>query len=459
MLGQTSVTKDPPHFSDEPVVGDMNNPVRIQRFGNNPLPHLSGGLRYIARQPILDGKSNLFGYELLFRDGNKDRFSSDGEMATRTILDDSILFGLDQMAEGLPIFINCTLETLVDGHARVLPNSSTVLEILETLEPTQELFDACRNLRDEGYRIALDDFTWRPEWKPLLAIADFVKIDFLATTPEERVELINKIRTQEKKDRRRSKPVQLIAEKVETQEVFMQARKEGFQLFQGYYFCRPVMMRGRQIPSNRYFHIKILEELNHTPMNLMRVCGLVKRDAALTFRLLRLVNSPLYGIRQEIQSIQSALIVIGEEMFRRVALLAITSEWNHNQPTEILRMALVRAKFCELLAPTAGLNATEQYILGLLSLMPAMLRHPMDTLVAGMPLSEEVQQALLGEQNGLRPLLTWMEHNERCEWELCDQLAASIKVPTEILSHSYEQALLWAQTAITLGSEKQERAA
>ncbi len=438
---------------------ENNNPEILRESGGLTSPNLSGGLRYTARQPILDAKNNLYGYELLFRDGKTDAFTSDGELATRTILDNSILFGLDQMAEGLPIFINCTLETLVDGHARVLPSALTILEILESLEPTPDLVEACRTLRAEGYRIALDDFTWRPDWRPLLSLADFVKIDFVATNAAQRADIINKVRAQEKKEKRRTRPIQFIAEKVETQEDFELARKEGFQLYQGYYFCRPVMMRGRQVPSNRYFHIKILEELNHTPLNIVRVCGLVKRDAALTFRLLRLVNSPLYGMRQEVQSIQSALIVIGEDMFRRVALLAITSEWNHNQPNEILRMALVRAKFCELLAPALDLNSTEQYILGLLSLMPAMLRHPMDTLVAGMPLREELQQALLGEQNEQRPLLTWLEHNERGEWELCDQLASSINIQPQLLARNYEQALLWAQTAINLGSHKQKRAA
>ena len=248
-------------------------------------------------------------------------------------------------------------------------------------------------------------------------------------------------------------PVRFIAEKIETYADYEQALSEGFELFQGYYFCRPVLMRGRQVPSNRIYHIKILEELNHTPMNLMRLCGLVKRDAALTYRVLRLVNSPLYGIRQEIQSIQSALIVIGEDMFRRVALLAITSEWNKNQPTEILRMAFIRAKFCELIAPAIGLNDTEQYLVGLLSLMPAMLRYPMDALVAGMPLREELQQALLGDKNTERILLNWIEFYEQGEWELCDQLAQSLGLDPNVLSRGYEQAILWAQAAVQFSGE------
>ena len=414
---------------------------------------LSGGLRYVARQPILDAHGKLFGYELLFRGGHQDQFTGDGDLATRTILDNSILFGLEQMAEGLPIFVNCTLETLVDGHARILPSELTVLEILEGLEPTNDLIKACRELRDEGYKIALDDFVWAPEFVPLITLADFIKVDFLATTKNERELLMERVRNQAMREERKGRPVQFIAEKIETQADYEQALSEGFELFQGYYFCRPVIMRGRQVPSNRVYHIKILEELNHTPMNLIRLCGLVKRDAALTYRVLRLVNSPLYGVRQEIQSIQSALIVIGEDMFRRVALLAITSEWNKNQPTEILRMAFIRAKFCELIAPLVGLNNTEQYLVGLLSLMPAMLRYPMDALVAGMPLREELQQALLGDKNTERMLLDWIELYERGEWVQCDQLALSLHMDPALLSRGYEEAILWAHAAVQFSGE------
>jgi c-di-GMP-related signal transduction protein len=412
---------------------------------------LSGGLRYFARQPILDKRGHLHGYELLFRGGNQNVFTGEGDIATRTILDNSVMFGLEQMAEGLPIFVNCTLETLVDGHARVLPCELTVLEILETLNPTPELINACRTLREEGYKIALDDFTWSPEFAPLISLADFIKFDFTISTTDERAIMRDRVRKQEQQEQRAGKPIQFIAEKIETQADYEQALSEGFGLFQGYYFCRPVLMRGRQVPSNRIFHIKILEELNYNPMNLMRLCSLVKRDAALTYRVLRLVNSPLYGIRHEIQSIQSALIIIGEDMFRRVAILAITSEWNRNQPTEILRMAFIRAKFCELIAPIIDLNPTEQYIVGLLSLMPAMLRYSMDSLVAGMPLREELQQALLGDQNAERLLLSWIEHYEHCDWDQCDQLAHSLAQDPSVLCRGYEQAVLWAQTALSFG--------
>ena len=180
----------------------------------------------------------------------------------------------------------------------------------------------------------------------------------------------------------------LVAEKIETQDEFRQARAEGFTLIQGYYFCRPVLLENRNVPANRLSHIEILRLLHEDSLDLRALTRLVKRDASLTYRLLRLINSPLCAVRQEVNSVQSALIAVGEDAFRRIATLAITSEINAGQPAEILRMAFVRGRFCELAARFCGLNSTEQYLLGLLSLVPAMLRLPMEELVPTLPLRD-----------------------------------------------------------------------
>ena len=158
--------------------------------------------------------------------------------------------------------------------------------------------------------------------------------------------------------------VALLAEKVETQEEYQRACDEGFTLFQGYYFCRPVLMENRKVPSNRLSHIEILQLLRGDSIELKKLTRLVKRDASLTYRLLRLVNSPMCAVRQEVNSIQSALLAVGEDAFRRIATLAITSELNGDQPEEILRMAFVRGRFCEVAAGMCGLDPTEQYLLG-----------------------------------------------------------------------------------------------
>jgi c-di-GMP-related signal transduction protein len=409
--------------------------------GKNPaaLPELSGGLRYVARQPIMDLRSRVHGYELLFRAGPDAAFRGDGDMATRTMLDNTVIFGLQKLTGGLPAFVNCTRESLTDNLVHVLPPSMTVLEILEDIHPTPELIEACRKLKSAGFRLALDDFIWKPEFVPLVELADYIKVDFSLTGPEERKVLLKRLK---------GISATLIAEKMETQEEYKRACREGFTLFQGYYFCKPVLLENRKVPSNRLSQIEILQVLRDESFELSKLTRLVKRDASLTYRLLRLVNSPMCAVRQEVKSIQSALLAVGEDSFRRIATLAITSELSSDQPAEILRMAFVRGRFCEEGARLCGLDATEQYLLGLLSLLPAMLRMPMVELTPALPLRKEIQQALECTANPERRLLTWLEFHERGDWAASDRAAEEFGLNGEELLKIYAQAVVWAEAAL-----------
>jgi c-di-GMP-related signal transduction protein len=402
-------------------------------------PPATDGLRYVARQPILDLRNRVHGYELLFRKGPEQIFRGDGNLATRTMLDNSVMFGLDRLTAGMLAFVNCTRESLLESLVRVLPSAITVLEVLETIEPTPPLLQACRQLKSMGYRLALDDFTWRPGIEPFVELADYIKIDFLATGPRERHELLNHLN---------GAKVALLAEKVETQEQYAQACDQGFSLIQGYYFCRPTLLQNHKLPVNRLTQIDILRALQEDPVDLSRLAVLIKRDASLTYRLLRLINSPVCAMRQEVSSVLAALLAVGEDVFRRMALLAITSELNTHRPTEILRMAFVRGQFCELAAPLCALNSAEQYLLGLFSLLPAMLRVPMAELTPLLPLREPIRQALHGAEIPERSLLAWAIAHEYGDWQACDALVAAFSLDEEKLSHCYAEAVEWTEAAL-----------
>lgn len=402
-------------------------------------PGPAAGIRYVARQPILDLRGKVHGYELLFRNGPEAVFRGDGNMATRTMLDSTVLFGLGQLTAGLPAFVNCTEESLTRDLVHVMPSGMTVLEILEDIDPAPRVIDACRRLKASGFRLALDDFVWQPGIEPLVELADYIKIDFCATDRGKRRQLL---------DRLSGVTVALVAEKIETQEQVHQARDEGFALLQGYYFCRPVLMENRRIPANRLSHVAILRLMESESMDLHDLTRQVERDTSLTYRLLRLINSPACAMQQEVRSVQAALMAVGEETFRRMATLAITSELNAGQPAELLRMAFVRARFCELAALFAGLDHLEQYLLGLLSLLPAMLKLPMGELVPSLPLRDEIRRALLGEKIPERSLLCWIEGHERGKWELCDLIAARRDLRQEDLFRCYEEALGWAEAVL-----------
>lgn len=400
-------------------------------------------LRYVARQPILDLRGRVHAYELLFRAGPEAVFRGDSHKATSTMLDNAVIFGLERLTGGLPAFVNCTPEVLTEDLVDVLPTGMTVLEILETVEPTPEVVKACRKLKSTGYRLALDDFVWEPKFDPLVELADYIKVDFVLTGREERLKLFQHLR---------GRPIAMLAEKVETQEEYQQALKEGFTLFQGYYFCRPVLLGNRKIPANQLIHFEMLQLLQDEDIDLDQARRLMERSPSITYRLLRLVNSPAYAICRDIGSIQEALLAVGETTFRRVVTLAIASALNGEQPLEILRMAFVRARFCELASERRGLNAHEQYLLGMLSMLPAMMLQLMKDLAPALPLRDEIQAALQGTANRERVLLGWIEGYERGDWASCDAVVAANGLDEEEVLAHYRSALVWAAAALELSA-------
>jgi EAL and modified HD-GYP domain-containing signal transduction protein len=399
----------------------------------------TGELRYVARQPILDLHGDACGYELLFWNGHDPTTRGKSDLATRTMLDNTVVFGLEELARGLPAFVNCTADSLTEEWVKVLPPHMTVLELASSAEPTPSLLAACRKLKASGFRLALADYTGNPESRPLAELADYIKVDLLKVNAFERSDLIRWLG---------GSTASLVAQNVETQEQYGQACKEGFDLFQGYYFCRPEPLENHKIPGNRLVHLEILEDLQNDPVDMQRLSQLVMCDASLTYRLLRLVNSPICAMRQEVTSIRMALMLVGEATFRRIAMLAIANDFNTDQPAEILRMAFERGRFCELTAPFCGLACNEQFLIGMVSLFPAMLRILMEDLVRLMPLREAAREALLGRDIPEGVLLHWMVCQEHGDWADCDAIVRASSMSHEQVMLCHAQAVEWAETAL-----------
>ena len=399
-----------------------------------------GGFRYLARQPILDRRGTVRAYELLYRDGSSAMFRGDSELATQTMIDNSVLFGLQELTHCLPAFVNCTAEALTGQQIRVLPPEIAVLEILETVEPTTKVIEACRRLKGEHYRLALDDFVYQPALEPLIEIADFIKIDYLNTTGDQRRTMLRQL-----KNFRGT----LLAEKIETRPEYEEACDDRCMLFQGYYFCKPSFLAKRKVPSNRFVHLRLLQRLQEDPLNLREISEAIKQEPSITYRLLRYVNSPLCGIRHEVTSIQSAVLTVGDDLIRRIGTLAVTSELNTGSSPEILRMALVRARFCEITVLPGGMDATEQFMLGLFSMLPAMLQGSMEEALSGLALRAPVRDALLGVANQIRWPLDWLEAHERGEFDKADASAAASGSEKELLADRYTQATTWADRLLS----------
>ena len=401
-------------------------------------PKWAGETRYVARQPIMNLRGHVHGYELLFRNA-PDAVASPGlNAAARTMLDNAVIFGLEWMTNGLPAFVNCTAEVLAEDLVLVLVPQMSVLAIPANLELTPRLLDCCSKLKSRGFRLALDDFTWKPNLRPLAAIADYIRVDFNRFGVAERQYLRGLD----------SASIAIVAKRVETQEDYQLASAEGFTLFQGSYFCHPVLLKKRKVPANRMLHFEIVRMLHHDPIDIHQVSQLVLRDASLTYRLLRLINSPIYAIYQEVRSIESAIIAMGENAFRRIVTLAILSELNGEESPEILHMALLRARFCEMSAGRCGFDSAEQYLLGMLSLLPAMLRLPMEELTPSLPLRAEICEALQGTPNPERSLLSWLECHEQGDWQTCDLIAEANGLSRVQLMQCYAESVVWSEAAL-----------
>jgi c-di-GMP-related signal transduction protein len=402
-------------------------------------PEAGTNIRYLARQPILDLRGKMHAYELLSRNGPDAAFFGDCERASRTMIDNTVVLGFARLTGGLPAFINCTENLLTSDLINILPSSTTVLEVVETVEPSDIVVKACRDLKVAGYKLALDDFVWIPGMERLVELADYIKVDFLISGEQERLELLHRLK---------GCTAALLAEKVETHEEYLKARDEGFTLMQGYYFCRPMLMENREVPANRLSQLEILRLLQDETIDPQELAQQVRRDVSLTYRLLRLANSPIWAYRQEVRSVRDALIVVGEVNFRHLAAVAIASEMNSGQPPELLRMAFVRARFCELAAGFCGLNQTEQFLMGMLSLLPAMLHVPMKNLSPLLPLRDEIRQALEGKQAPERALLSWLEGHEKGDWAACDKVVETKGLNPHDLLLRFEEALQWAEDAL-----------
>lgn len=389
--------------------------------------------RFLARQPILDRERQVIGYELLFRSGWSNGFSGEPDDATRKMLDNVLVSGSDSLCSHTLAFVNCTRDSLINRLVTLLPTASTVLEILETVEPDKEVLSACYQLKSLGYRFALDDFVYTPGLKPFIELADYIKLDFRASDAAARSQIRASLT---------GTNAALVAEKVEDEAEFDTAVTEGFSYFQGYFFCRPTIVARHEISPNALNALRLLAALSRTPMNLGEIEQVVMADTSLCYRLLRMVNSPLYAIRKQVESIRRALIIVGENEFRKLAIVAMAGCMSKRHPHALLSLSLQRARFCELVAPLYGQNPTEQYLIGLLSLVDAILQLPMAVVADALPLRPMTRSALLGEQNAEALPLAVASRYETGKW------GPETSATNHELTQMYAESVRWAEDSL-----------
>jgi EAL and modified HD-GYP domain-containing signal transduction protein len=392
----------------------------------------------VARQPIFDRDRKVQAYELLYRsEATGPANVSDGDKATACVVTASFLdIGLERMSEGRRAFINLTQDLLVSRAALALPPEKVVLEILEDVVVDDALVGAVEEFVANGYRVALDDFVYDDSWRPLLALAHIVKLDVMALSMDQVREHLELLAPYE---------LELLAEKVETEEQYCALREMGFSYFQGFFFAKPNVLIGSRLPGNRTTVMKLLAQLQDPEADMDEVGNLVAQDPSLSYRLLRFINSAAVGLPTRITSIHRAVLYIGIAAVKRwVSLMVLASV--DDKPTELTRMTLVRARMTEkLCALAANCDRDVGFTVGLFSTLDAFMDRPLPELLDELPLSTEVFTALLEGAGGEGEALQCVLAYEKGSWDRAE--FHSMGVPLGSLAEIYDEAVEWAAAA------------
>jgi EAL and modified HD-GYP domain-containing signal transduction protein len=392
--------------------------------------------RFIARQPILDRYERVYGYEILSPPGeevmgpptNGDGVGAETVLGTRDF---------ETITDGTRAFIKCSRPALVSGQAAKLPCDRVVLEVQATGEPDDELVKACRGLKDAGFLIALENFQGAGE-EPLADLAGIIGMDVTASSDRAQWLLIRKYRP---------RGAIFVAREVDSRIQFQSALQQGYTYFQGQFYTRAQPYSTAEVTPVKLVYLLVLGAVTRPEINVQEVANTIKHDLALSYRLLRFLNSARFAFHSQIKSIRHALLLLGQNELRKWIGLISVAALGEGGPPILVSMALIRGAFCEFLAPLVGATKRQPdyFFLGLLSCIDVLMRRPMRVMLAELPIAPDVGAALMGEQNPLRDVLQTVMSYDQGNWEECSQLAKKLGLKEETLSKMYFQALQWSR--------------
>ncbi len=389
---------------------------------------------FVGRHAIYNRELEVTAYELLFHDSTAaaSSGSQDTDAATsQVILNTFTEIGLDKIVDGKMAFVNLTRSFVLGDYSLPLSQAGLGLEILGNISIDQPVIEALQRLSTQGYTIVLDDFIYHESLRPLVEIADIIKID-VQTLPDSEL--------QRHVDILRKHKVKLLAEKVETHEQFAFCNHLGFDYFQGFFFCQPHIVKGQRIPPNRLVTLRLLSKLQDPVTSIRELETLISQDVSMSYKLLHSLNSAFYNLPRKIESIHQALVMLGNHWLKTWASLLLLSSI-HDKPQELMQMAMVRAKMCELLATAKRLGAKETFFTaGLFSVLDALMDQPIEDVLNALPLSQEINDALLRHEGTLGTVLQCVLNYERGNWDTVQCLG----LQQGEISQAYLEAIVWA---------------
>ncbi|XQW85941.1 EAL and HDOD domain-containing protein [Thalassotalea piscium] len=395
---------------------------------------------YAARQPILDLDKNLYGYELLFRDSIDNVFPNiDGDEATSKMVEASQFnVGVSDFTGSKPAFINFTQETIAQGYPTMLTPEEVVVEVLESAKPGKKLLAMITNLNKKGYTIALDDYRHQNVWAHFFPFIHIIKICWRSSTPEHMSVIKEAIADYPH--------IKLLAEKIETYEEYNQAKELGCQLFQGYFFAKPEMMKTKNLSPSQMAMAELLYETSKPELDLVSITSVFQRDVSLSYKLLRYANSPIFRRRTEVSTIKQALVTLGAGELKRFLGLMFATNINPDKPTELINLAMARAKFCELTAGNikARLDISTAFLTGLLSMIDAILDETMENVLDKLPLAQEIKDSLLTKKGVMAALIQLVALIEHAQWDKTNIVMEKLGLEKEQVIKNYNEALAWA---------------
>lgn len=403
---------------------------------------LNGEQVFVARQPIFDAAKSVYAYELLFRTSHENKFTPiDGDLASFHTINNALhLMGLDTLIGHSRAFINFTRRLLLDEAYTLLPANRVVVELLETVEPDPEVIRACETLKERGYLLALDDFVFAPEFEPLMRLADIIKVDFMLSSVAERAHIVE---TANKHN------CLLLAEKIDSPEALQEAIEAGYAYFQGYFFCKPEIVTGKNLRSSKLIYLQFLAEINKPNVEFDQLEKVIQRDVSLSYKLLRYLNSAEVGLGNKVSSIKQALVLLGHEPLRKWGSFVGLTGLGEDKPHELLKTCLVRARFCELAGSRLKLtDPGSLFVMGLLSGLNAVMDRPMREVLEEVPLEDSIKQALLGHRTAMGHLYQSVRAFETGAWERIMTHSEKLGIALHESAGDYRSAIQWAENVI-----------
>ncbi|OUR64571.1 histidine kinase [Methylophaga sp. 42_25_T18] len=387
----------------------------------------------LARQPIFDNDLNTYAYELLFRGdlANESGVTEfNGDLATSQVINHTFMeFGIDRVIGNKLGFINLTRAFLTGEIPLPFDNKQFVLEILEDIVIDDEIINAVKKFSSQGFTIALDDFIYHEELKPIIALADIIKIDLLALTEQELIEHVEILKQEN---------VKLLAEKVETEEQFQLCKKLGFDYYQGYFFCKPSIIDDKPLPDNKVVALRLLHSLQNPNISIDEIESLVSQDLSLSFKLLRCLNSAAFSLPKKVESLRQAVVYLGLKTIKSWATIIAFSSIEASS-NEVMTTTLIRAKMAEELAPAFNCDSETGFMAGLFSPLDAMLNKPMPELLQSLPMDDTIKGALQDFEGDLGKLLLFV-----VSYEQGDLAVVPKNITIAELNQTYVTATEWA---------------